>query len=207
MEGLNSLSLNQPSLRTPTLPSFSPKASADVAIVQSLTDGRSRGDRQTSIASGISLTARKIIERLNELLRHQLPEGVYSLRQEDHTSEATANRIVSGITALFHGFLKQREGQDDLATLDDFMAKVRSGVKKGYEEAFGILEALGAFSFDGVQSSIEKTKELIEQKLGLFEEEMKKMLSPAEKTMQHAASATTADLLAQGGVNLLNVTA
>lgn len=207
MEGLNSLSLNSSASISIKNQYYSPKASADAALIQSIGDKSDGSQPSLAVSSGIGLTAKNIIEQLNELLSQQLPDGIYGLKAEDHTAEATSDRIVASVTALYHQFAKQHGEQDGDVTLAEFMEKVRSGVQKGYDEAFAILDGLGAFAFDGVQSSIEKTKELIDKKLSIFEEDMKKILSPNEEPEQHAQSLLTTGLLATGGVNLLNVTA
>lgn len=207
MEGLNSLSLNY-SISNPIASQYySPKASADATIIESIGNQADGSSTSLAVSSGIALTAKNIIEQLNELLKEQLPEGIYGLKAEDHTAEATSDRIVASVTALYHRFAEQRGEQDGSVTLAEFMEQVRSGVEKGYNEAFEILSALGAFEFDGVQSSIEKTKQLIDKKLNRFEEEMKNKLSPTEEPEQHATSKTNTGLLTVGGVSLLDVTA
>ncbi|MBX7143080.1 MAG: DUF5610 domain-containing protein [Oligoflexia bacterium] len=121
------------------------------------------------LPKALSLSADEIVQKLNEMLKDSLPEGIESLKPEDTTPEATADRIVSQSTALFDAYAKQNPNLDSEELLNSFMDQVRKGIDQGYDEAFQILDGLGAFQFDGVKEGIEKTKALIEDKLKAFE--------------------------------------
>ena len=150
---------------------------------------------------GLSIGAQQIIDKLNELLKAKLPNGIQSLKPEDVTPEATAENIVRGSTSFFDTYAKQHpelEGEDLIAS---FMKEVRSGVKSGYDSAASTLQDLGAFEFDGVKSGIEKTMSLVEQKLQAFEQAKRKELGlDAAGTAQ---TQTQDELLKQAGAAVL----
>ena len=123
------------------------------------------------------LTADEILRRINKELGDQLPEGVESLDPAEHTPEATADRIVSGVTAFFDAFARQNKNLKGDELVDTFIETVKRGVQKGYDDAYGILEGIGAFNVEGVREGIEQTKILIETKLNSFAESKKKSVA------------------------------
>jgi hypothetical protein len=191
----------------------SAKAYTDAAALDSLAASGGESDTVSvsfdDLYKSLSLTARKVIDQLNQLLQPTLPGGIQSLKPEDTTSEATADRIVTQVTALFSSYAKRHPELEGEELLNGFMTTIRSGVNQGYDEAFEILDGLGAFGFDGVQSGVEKTKELIDQKLAAYEAEMRKQLGIGDPEVSEdtIAPAVTTDLLAQGGAHTLSVDA
>ena len=125
---------------------------------------------------GLSESAKEIVLKINELLKSKLPDGLESLKPEDVTAEATAQRIVSGVTGLFEVYKEQHPELEGEELLSQFMSTIRSGVSAGYNDAFQTLEGLGAFSFDGVKQGIETTKSLIEEGLKAWEAQKKEEL-------------------------------
>lgn len=159
----------------------------------------------SKLVNSLGLTAQQIVEKLNELLKKSLPDGIESLKPEQVTPEATADRIVKGVTAFYSAYAKQHpelEGED---LLDSFMQTIRSGIDQGYEDAYGILEGLGAFEFDGVREGVEQTKLLIEEKLKAYEDNIRASLKT--DIPKEINSTTSQTLLEQGGVNLLDIAA
>ncbi|MCO6430923.1 MAG: DUF5610 domain-containing protein [Deltaproteobacteria bacterium] len=146
------------------------KYQLDVSIVASINNND--GDRYSvdfgSPEKAVALSAQEIVSKLNELLAPALPQGIEGLKPEETTPEASADRIVKSVSALFPAFAAQNPELSDEEVLDKFMEEVKKGVQQGYDEAFQILEGLGAFSFEGVQSGVEQTKILIDQKLDSF---------------------------------------
>lgn len=192
------------------------KAQANLRAIQSISHPQSRGKDSVDLSfdqlyKNLSITAKKVIDKLNELLKNELPDGIQSLNPEDHTAEKTADRIVSQVTGLFGAFSKQNPNLEPAELLSSFMEQVRSGVQKGYDEAFDILEGLGAFSFDDVKSGVEQTKVLIEQKLIQFEDKMKIQLglkAEGEQNPTEQATATvTPQVLKQGASHVLHYAA
>lgn len=130
---------------------------------------------------GLTITAQEIVRKLNELLKDKVPNGLESLNPEEHTAEATATRIVQGATAFYQAFAKQNPGLEDQELLDKFMDTLRSGIQKGYDEAYNTLEGLGAFGVEGVKEGVEETKILIESKLQAFYESKQSEIQAAGK--------------------------
>lgn len=125
------------------------------------------------IYKSLTVLADKVLNKLDELLKNDLPEGVRSLNPEDHTPEKTAERIVSGVVGLFGVYARQNPELEGEELIDSFMAEVKKGIQTGYEDAVGILDGLGAFEFDGVKSGIEETMRLVDEKLNAFSNQLK----------------------------------
>lgn len=194
MEGTSVAQSNSAQIEAAQLYQFDAKASSDALILSSTV----LGDDDTvefsfDAAKGVTLTAQEIVGKLNELLKKQLPNGIESLKPEEVTPEATATRIVQGTTALFDAFAEQNPELEGDELVDAFIAEVKKGVEAGYEDAFETLEALGAFSFDGVQSGIEETKRLIGEKLDSFAAYLREKLgvqSTVEAELEKQSGAT-----------------
>jgi hypothetical protein len=138
----------------------------------------------------LNLTGQEIVDKLNEILKDKLPEGIEGLDPSEVTPEKTANRIADGAIALFPVYKAQNPNLSEEELLDGFMKTIRGGIKQGYEEATVILEGLGAFNFEGVKEGIEKTMKLVEEKLQRFQSEVKTSFAAKEVTknelLQHA---------------------
>lgn len=130
----------------------------------------------------LNLTGQEIVDKLNEILKDKLPEGIESLDPSEVTPEKTAERIADGAIALFSAYKAQNPNLSEEELLDGFMETIRGGITQGYEEAAGILEGLGAFNFEGVREGIEKTMKLVEEKLQKFESEVKTSFAAKEVT-------------------------
>lgn len=176
----------------------------DLSLVRSAT--RDKRDEDSvklnfgELYNGLSITAKKIVDEINELLSAKLPDGVQSLDPSDVTPEATADRIVTGATGFFGVFAAQNPDLDPEALLDEFMKTIRSGIERGYGEAFETLQGLGAFDIEGVQAGVEQTKRLIDEKLAAYEAEMRKKISgDVEET---AAQSTTEEIVASAGATI-----
>ncbi|MCC6221493.1 MAG: DUF5610 domain-containing protein [Deltaproteobacteria bacterium] len=134
------------------------------------------------IYKSLTVLGDEVIRKLNGILKSDLPQGIASLKPEEHTPEATAQRIVDGTTALFSIYQKQNPNLQGEELLDSFMQTIRGGIKQGYDDAVGILSAIGAFEFDNVEEGIEKTMQLVEEKLTAFEDNFRKQLSEQPAT-------------------------
>ena len=185
---------------------------ADLLIVQNTLGAGQNLDSSTvaidDLYKGLSISAQAIVDKLNELLKAKLPDGIQSLKPEEVTPEATAERIVNGVTGFFEVFAKQNPDLDPEELIAKFMSEVRKGVEIGYGDAAKTLEDLGAFEFDGVKDGIEKTKSLIEEKLKAFEAQKRQDLGLDPKVdADSVAAATKNEILKQAGGATLNLVA
>jgi len=126
------------------------------------------------VYKSLTVLGREVVRKLDEILGDQLPGGIASLKPEEHTPEATADRIVSGVTSLLGVYAKQNPELEGEELIASFMSTVRGGVEEGYAQAASILGDIGAFEIDGVESGIGRTMELVEEKLQAFEEQFLK---------------------------------
>ena len=198
----------------PTYSSYSYQLQAqfslNATVVQnSLTDAPQSDSASTvsfdfgDLYKSLSITGKKIIDKLNELLKEKVPNGIQSLKPDEVTPEATADRIVKGTTALFERYAKSNPELSGEELLSRFMKSVRSGVQSGYDDAYETLKGLGAFEFEGVQQGVEQTKMLIESKLKEFETQKRKDLGlDTSEVAEVSHSETKSALLAQAGVGL-----
>lgn len=134
----------------------------------------------------LSVSAEEIVSKLNELLAKELPEGIESLNPQEYTPDATAQRITDSIAGLFPAFREQHADLSDEEAVEEFMRLASSGVQQGYDEAFEILDGLGAFQIDGVKETIEKTLSAIKDKLQNLEEKLRESLGlPVNNTEEN----------------------
>jgi hypothetical protein len=156
-------------------------ATVDLTLIESMADGlRTRDGKEDRVGVGIdslykslTISAQKVVEKLNELLKGSLPNGIESLKPEEVTPDATAERIVRGATGFFGVFAQQHPELEGEELLNKFLSTIQGGIETGYNQAVGILGDLGAFEFDGVKSGIEETKRLIGEKLADYEKKMR----------------------------------
>ena len=125
----------------------------------------------SDVYKGLTVLGQKVVSKLDEILAESGAGPVSSLDPEEHTPEKTADRIVNGVLGLIEAYARQNPELEDEDMLESFMGEVRKGIKQGYEEAVGILEAIGAFEIDGVREGIEETMRLVEEKLVDFEKQ------------------------------------
>jgi len=123
------------------------------------------------LSKSVEITAEQILSRINQALGPDY--AVKSAELSKYTPEATAQRIYDGVTALFSAFQRQNASLENDELIDSFMSTIRGGIQKGYSDALGILEAVGAFAVEGVKEGVEQTRILLESKLSNFEQQMK----------------------------------
>ena len=181
---------------------YNAKYYANYSAIQSLNKNDSTDSVNcnfSNLSKSLTIEASEILAAINKHLEKYLPNGVESVNPEDATPEATADRIVSSITGLFANYSKAHSNIDDEKMLSNFMKAVRSGVSTGYNDAYDILDGLGAFNYDGVESGIKKTLELVQQKLDAFEESMREQLGLVTKEESDTSESVKNEILAQAG--------
>ncbi|MCB0318491.1 MAG: DUF5610 domain-containing protein [Bdellovibrionales bacterium] len=188
------------------------KQNVDSLVLSRLTDNDNSSDQIglgfKDIYKSLSITEQKVVNALNEILADHLPEGVQSLDPQYADPEFTAENIVSGITAFFGLYQKQNPNLSAEEVLDSFMELARKGVDQGYGDAFDTLKSIGAFDIEGIQSGVEKTKSLIEQKLTAFEDKMKIQLGISSPNLEtEVSSSTRSEILKQAATYSINLTA
>lgn len=135
------------------------------------------------IYKSLTVLADDILNKLDELLEGQLPEGVRSLDPAEHTPEKTASRIVDGVLGLMSAYERQNPELKGEELLNSFMKTIRGGIQQGYGEAMSSLGDIGALDFPGVEDGISQTMDLVDKKLKSFEEGyLKSLKEPVEDT-------------------------
>jgi len=136
------------------------RKSVNVQILQS--------SAEISIKAGeksLALLYRSAIERINETLLPELgPNAIQNAVASgvDTSPEATADRIVSLSTAFFAGYAAQHPGKDPDKLATDFIALIRGGFEKGFNEAKDILKGLGVLNGD-IADGIQRTYDLVQK--------------------------------------------
>jgi hypothetical protein len=175
-------------------------SNADALVISTLSDDAGANDVDFRPSyKALSLTAQEILNKLNEMLKGRLPDGIESLTPEEVTPDATAERIVTGIAAMYDGFVKSNPDLAPEEALDRFLAAARSGVDQGYSDAYEILDGLGAFQFDGVEDGISQTKSLIEEKLAAFEKTKRDAITGAANVTSSTAASVRDEVLSGAG--------
>jgi hypothetical protein len=107
---------------------------------------------------------RSAIDHINGLLAPELgPDALQGLAvSQDNSPEATAERILSISTGFLEGYARQHPGEDPEKLATDFVATIRKGFEKGFNEAKDILEGLGVFG-GAVKEGVMKTWDLVQK--------------------------------------------
>ena len=131
----------------------------------------------------LALTLRAVIDKLNTLLEPDFGTNAIDTAIEtevDVSPEATADRIVSLSTAFFPAFQKANPGESNEEALTHFLDVIRGGIDQGFNEAREILGGLGVLEGD-IESNIDRTYELVQEKLDAFKEYYSSILDGAEE--------------------------
>jgi hypothetical protein len=128
----------------------------------------------SDVYKSLTVLGDEVLNKLDEILGDKVPGGVRSLKPEEHTPEKTADRITSGVLALFPTFARQNPELTGEELLSKFMETIRGGISQGLNDAVNILDSIGAFGFDGVKDGIDQTMHLVQEKLQAFESQYRK---------------------------------
>lgn len=133
------------------------------------------------------LVFRAAIDRINELLAPQAgSDAILGAMGQDNSAEATAGRILSLSTGFFDAYAAQRPGVDPDQLAKDFVATIRSGFEKGFNEAKDILKGLDVFKGD-VESGVMKTFDLVQKG---YDDFLASKLKPVASQSTDAAAAS-----------------
>lgn len=158
------------------------RAQQNAAIVQASAD--------VAISSGndsLALLYKTAIDSINENLKAEFGDNaLQAAMDQDNTPEGTAGRIVSLSTGFFEAFKAQHTGEDEADVLKNFMATIRSGFERGFNEASDILQSLKVLNGD-IASNIDKTYALVQQGYADFEAAQRNRLSGAAENAEKPA--------------------
>jgi len=153
--------------------------SLDAAIV-SANLSLSTGDADKSLA----LLLKTAIEGINTELKPTLGAGAIQAAVDsglDVSPEATAERIVSLSTAFFPTYLDANPDLDFDTALNQFVDVISGGINQGFSEAREILDGLQVLNGD-IDSNINATYDLVQDKLAAFVENLSKDELPSEQS-------------------------
>ncbi len=147
-----------------------PSTSAGIsqAVQQSVNMQILQASARVSLIAGeqsLTLLYRSAIDRINDALAPQLgPNAIQNAIASgvDTSPEATANRILSFSTAFFEKYAAQNPGKDPDRLVSDFVALIRGGFEKGFNEAKKILDGLGVLK-GGIADGIQQTWDLVQK--------------------------------------------
>jgi hypothetical protein len=147
-----------------------PSTSAGIsqAVQQSVNMQILQASARVSLIAGeqsLTLLYRSAIDRINDALAPQLgPNAIQNAIASgvDTSPEATANRILSFSTAFFERYAAQNPGKDRDQLANDFVALIRGGFEKGFNEAKKILDGLGVLK-GGIADGIQQTWDLVQK--------------------------------------------
>lgn len=90
-------------------------------------------------------------------------------QDQDTSPQATADRIVAFATNFYGNYRDRNKDLTEEQAMDDFMAKIGSGIDQGFADAKDILKGLQQLE-GKVASDIDETYDLIQQGLQTFRE-------------------------------------
>ncbi len=149
------------------------KAELNVSIMESAKV--SIGSKDNSL----TLLFNTAIDKINEQLAPELGEDAIQKGYDsglDISPEATADRIVSLSTLSYQAYRDNHQGEDDQTVLNNYIDLISSGVDQGFGEARTILSGLDVLEGD-IASNIDKTYELVQEKLATFKALMSEQLA------------------------------
>lgn len=203
---------NSSNIYSNTYQNFNAKSSSDALILSSISENSSVTSTNvdlnfSDLYKSLTITSKQIVDKLNDILKNKLPNGLQSLKPEDVTPEASAENVVRGVTSMFTAFAKQNADLAPEELVKKFLEEAKKGVEQGYGDAKKVLQSLGALEIDGVENGISQTRELILQKLDKFAELKLEELTGKTPTVSKTAEITKEVLLQQGGGRVLDLAA
>ncbi|MDR2186674.1 MAG: DUF5610 domain-containing protein [Azonexus sp.] len=136
------------------------RQSTNLQILQASAEVSLKAGKQS-----MTLLYRSAIDRINDALAPQFgPNAIQSAIDSgvDTSAEATANRILQFSTAFFDRYAAQNPGKDPEQLATDFIALIRGGFEKGFNEAKSILSGLGVLN-GGIADGIQQTWDLVQK--------------------------------------------
>lgn len=131
----------------------------------------------------VEFTMSVIQERTQSKIEARFPEpvGLPSFQRLDTSPEATAQRIVDFATAFLGVYQEQHPELSDLEALESFMELIRGAIDEGFAQAKDIINSVNAMSPE-LQSTIEQTYDLVQEKLTAFYESIFEQLQAQQET-------------------------
>ena len=117
-----------------------------------------------------SLVLKTALEGINEALKESFGDNAIQTAYDagvDVSAEATADRIVSLSTGFFSAYQQQHPELSQEEAVTAFVDIISGGIDTGFAEARDILTSLSVLQGD-VANNIDKTYELVQDKLQLF---------------------------------------
>lgn len=108
----------------------------------------------------------------------------------DVSPEATAQRIVQGVTGFYQAFKEENSELTNEQSLDKFVSIINSGLEQGFAEAKEILDSLSVLEGE-IESNINSTYNLVQQGLSQFKEQLLVSLNPQEGNINSVENKAT----------------
>lgn len=179
--------------------------SIDLTIIQDQITPGAKED-QVDIALGdpvktLTITAQKILARLREI--H--PELPADEELKKSSPETAADTVVKGIGLLYERFKKANPELEAEELVTEFFKRARSGIEKGYGDAVNTLKGIDAYSIEGVEERVTKTKSLIDEKVDAFEAQIRRDLGldTPDEVETETAKFVKNEIVKSASVNLI----
>ena len=127
------------------------------------------GEPKVSLTSldgfkSLRLVADKSMQKILEMTQLAAKELGYDPGTMDTSPEATSSRIANFAIGLFGLYRKQNPDMDDETALNEYQKLISGAINNGYQEALGVLSALGVED-KGILETAQKTIEMTFEKI------------------------------------------
>lgn len=117
----------------------------------------------------MALLMKASVTGINEAFKPDSNENtIQGMGGQSGAGGGMVDRIMSLVTQLFETFKKRHAGEDEGATLNDFMLTLRGGFEQGFKEAMDLLKAMGVMTNE-MAADMTKVFEVVQQGFADFE--------------------------------------